>query len=100
MKQSYFDGTLLQLVVYKVIGTFITTITLGFGAPWAIVLVKKWEIKHTVVDGRRLYFTGSAASLFGHWVKWLLLTIITFGIYGFWLSIKTRQWIVKNTHMM
>ena len=100
MNNSYFDGSLFQLVFYKLLGLVITTLTFGIATPWAIVMIKNWEIKHTVIDGRRLYFTGSAIGLFGHWIKWLVLTFITFGIYGFWLSIKTRQWIVRHTHMV
>lgn len=61
-------------------------------------MVYDWEIKHTVIEGKRLRFDGTAIGLFGHWIKWLLLTIITFGIYGFWVQIKIKQWITKHTY--
>ena len=99
MNNSYFDGGLLQLVGYRILGGLITAITFGIAAPWAIVMVTNWKVKHTVIDGRRLYFSGTAMGLFGHWIKWLFLTVITFGIYGFWLSIKLTQWEVKHTHV-
>ena len=96
-KESYFDGGLLQLIGWKILGFIITFITLGICFPWAICMIYRWETKHTVIEGRRLKFTGTAMQLFGNWIKWLLLTIITVGIYSFWLNIKLKKWIVKHT---
>ncbi len=61
-------------------------------------MIYDWEIKHTVIDGRRLMFTGTAIGLFTNWIKWLLLTFITLGIYGFWVSIALQKWKTKHTH--
>ena len=96
--ESYFDGGLFQLICYKLLGFLITVFTLGICAPWAIVIVCRWEAKHTVIDGSRLYFDGTAIQLFGNWIKWLILTVITFGIYGFWVIIAMKKWEVKHTH--
>ena len=98
MSESFFDGGLLQLIGWKILGFFVTIFTLGICYPWALCMVYSWEIKHTVVEGRRLYFDGTAIQLFGNWIKWLLLCIITFGIYAFWLSISIKKWKVKHTH--
>ena len=95
--KSYFDGGLLQLIGWKILGGLITSITLGICYPWAVCMVYNWETKHTVIEGKRLKFTGTAIGLFGNWIKWWLLTIITFGIYGFWLNIKLKKWITKHT---
>ena len=95
--ESYFDGGLLQLIGWKILGALVTTLTLGICYPWAVCMVYNWETKHTVIEGRRLKFTGTAIGLFGNWIKWLLLTIITFGIYGFWVNIKVKKWITKHT---
>lgn len=97
-RNSYFDGGLLQLIGYRLLGGFITLITLGICLPWAYCMVYNWEIKHTVIDGRRLAFDGTAVQLFGNWIKWLLLTLITLGIYGFWVAIKLKKWQVKHTY--
>lgn len=96
--ESRFDGGLLQLIGWSLLGMFITAITLGIAYPWAIVIVYGWEVRHTVIDGRRLRFDGTAIGLFGNWIKWLLLTFITIGIYGFWLGIAVKRWKVKHTH--
>ncbi|NLV58500.1 MAG: DUF898 domain-containing protein [Clostridiales bacterium] len=96
--RSYFDSGLLQLIGWRLLGMFITVMTLGICYPWAICKIYAWETRHTVIDGRRLSFDGTAVQLFGNWIKWLLLTIITAGIYGFWLNIKLKKWITKHTH--
>lgn len=95
---SYFDGGLLQFIGWKLLGTLVTIISFGILFPWAFCMIYDWEIKHTVINGKRLYFTGTAMGLFGNWIKWLLLTFITLGIYSFWLNIKLKQWQTKHTH--
>ena len=97
---SRFDGGLLEYVILWFIGTAVSALTFGLAAPWAICLLYRWKIEHTVIEGRRLQFNGTATGLFGHWIKWLLLTFITFGIYGFWLGIKLEEWKVKHTTFM
>lgn len=78
--------------------TLITAVSFGICYPWALCLMKKWETKHMIVNGRRLVFKGRAIGLFGTWIKWILLTIITLGIYSLWIPIKKRQWVAKHTH--
>ena len=98
MKESYFDGGILDYIGYSILVAIIFGHTLGIATPWAVCMMQNWEIKHTVVDGQHLYFDGTGAQLFGYWIKWFLLTIITFGIYGFWLKIKMEQRKIKHIH--
>ena len=95
---SYFDGKLLQLVGWYLLGSFITVATLGICYPWAVCLIYEWEIKHTFIEGRQLAFNGTAFNLFKHWIIWFLLTILTVGIYGFWVNISIKKWKVKHTY--
>lgn len=95
--KSYFDGGLLQLIGWTILGALITGLTFGICYPWALCMVYGWKINHTVIEGRRLKFNGSAVGLFGLWIKWLLLMVITLGIYGFWVGISLEKWKVKNT---
>lgn len=95
--KSYFDGGLLQLIGWEILGALITVFTLGICYPWAFTMVYKWEINHTVINGKRLQFDGTASQLFGNWIKWFLLTLITLGIYGFWLPIKLKKWKTMHT---
>lgn len=94
---SFFDGGLLQLIGWQILGAIVTIFTLGICTPWAICMVYGWRINHTVINGRRLRFKGTALGLFGNWIKWLLLCVITLGIYSFWLQIALEKWKVKNT---
>ncbi len=97
---SYFDGGLFQLFAWRVLGWLITIFTLGICYPWAVTMVYGWEIRHTVINGRRCGFNGTAVGLFGSWIKWLLLSIITLGIYSLWVGIKVKQWKVKHTYFI
>ena len=67
--ESYFDGGLLQLIGWKILGFLITSLTLGICFPWASCMVYGWEAKHTVINGKRLQFDGTAIQLFGNWIK-------------------------------
>ena len=96
-EESYFDGGLAELVMWKLVGILITMITLGICYPWAVCMVYGWEINHTVINGRRLRFTGTATSLFANWIKWLLLCIVTLGIYSFWVQIAIIKWKTEHT---
>lgn len=100
MKESYFDGGLLQLICWRIIGVLVTVFTLGICYPWAFCMVYRWEARHTVVDGKRLNFDGTALQLFGNWIKWWFFCFITLGIYSFWLSIALRKWKAKHTHFV
>lgn len=95
---SYFDGGLLQLIGWYIVGGLVTICTLGICYPWALCMIYGWKINHTVVEGRRLRFDGKAIQLFGNWIKWFLLCIITLGIYSFWLGIALEKWKASHTH--
>ncbi len=94
---SFFDGGLLQLVGWSLLGWLVTAITLGICFPWSYTMIFRWEAHHTVINGRRLQFDGTAVQLFGLWIKWLLFIIITVGIYSFWVNIALKKWTVKHT---
>lgn len=97
---SYFDGTVLQFVGWYFLTCLITSFTFGIAGPWAFVLFYKWEVKHTVVNGRRLEFYGKGGDLFLRWLLWLFLTIITLGIYSFWVYVKMQRWKIAHTRFM
>ena len=98
MRESRFDGGLLQLIGWRLLGLLATICTLGICYPWAVCMVYRWEARHTVIDGQRLEFDGTALGLFGLWLKWWVLCIVTCGIYGFLVCISIRKWKAKHTH--
>jgi len=95
--ESYFDGGLLSLIGWTILGFLVTVCTAGICYPWSLCMVYGWKINHTVIEGRRLKFHGSAVGLFGNWIKWFLLCVITLGIYSFWVGIAIEKWKVKHT---
>lgn len=97
VERSYFDGGLLQLIGWKILGFLVTVFTLGICYPWAVCMLYNWEVKHTVINGRRLRFNGTAPQLFGSWILWWFLSLITLGIYKLWADINVKKWITKHT---
>ena len=67
-EKSYFDGGLLQLIGWKILGFLVTLITLGICYPFALCFIYKWQMKHTVINGKRLYFDGKGYQLLGRWI--------------------------------
>ncbi len=97
MKDSYFDGKLIQLIGWRLLGALLIAVTFSIGTPWAVCMINRWETKHTVINGKRLMFDGKGGQLFGKYIIWFLLTIITLGIYSFWLAINLKKWVVSHT---
>lgn len=98
MRESRFDGGLLQLIGWRLLGLLVTICTLGICYPWAVCMVYRWEARHTVIDGQRLEFDGTTLGLFGLWLKWWVLCLVTLGIYSLWVGISIRKWKAKHTH--
>lgn len=95
---SYFDGKLLELIGWNILSCLITIVTFGIAAPWGKCMLLKFEIEHTVINGKRLKFIGNGGNLFVEQFKWIFFTIITLGIYAFWIPIKRTKWVVSNIH--
>lgn len=94
---SFWDGRLLHLIGWRLLATLITVLTLGIGLPWALCLLYKYEVQHTVINNRRLDFDGTGWSLFKQWIIMLLLIIVTLGIYIFWAEIRIKRWETAHT---
>ena len=75
--ESRFTGFTIGYIGWRILGAFVTLITLGIGYPIALAWIYKWEVNNTVVEGHRLRFDGVAGSLIPRWILWMLLTLIT-----------------------
>ena len=95
--KSEFTGSTFEYVIYIIIGTIITTITLGLGFTIVFCMIKKWETEHTYIEGKQLEFTGDPFELFGKYIIWWVLTIITIGIYSLFIPVRLKQWEVEHT---
>ena len=94
---SYFYGTTLQLIGWRLLGFLLCILTLGIGTPWAQCMVYRWQINHTTVGGKDLHFNGKGHQLLGKYLLWGLLIIITFGIYTIFLPVRVRKWFLSHT---
>jgi uncharacterized membrane protein YjgN (DUF898 family) len=92
-----FDGGAATFWGTALLAVLVTVLTLGICYPFGLVLMQRWQAKHSYIDGRRLIFSGSAWGLFGNWIKWWLLTVITLGIYGFWVLPRLYRWRWEHT---
>lgn len=97
--ESYFDGSVLQLVGINIICCFLTIASFGILYPFTECIKLRWIAKHSIINRKKIVFSGNGLSLFGHYILWLFLTIITLGIYGLWLKIKMIKWKVNNSHI-
>lgn len=95
---SYFDGKLLELIGWTLLKNLITIITLGIALPWGQCMLMRYQIEHTVLNGKRLKFDGTGGSFFVEKFKWFFFTLITLGIYSFWIPVKRYKWILSNVH--
>ena len=95
---SYFDGSLIELIGWKLLSFLITIVTFGIGAPWGACMIYSYEINHTVYNGKRLKFEGTGGDLFVNIFKWVLLSIITLGIYTLFIPVRKTKWVISNIH--
>ena len=98
--ESKFTGTVLELILVNLFAGFVTFISFGLLAPWAICYQYRYMADNTIIDGNQLRFDGTATELWGQWLKWLFFIIITLGIYSFWVGLRLEQWRVSRTHMV
>jgi len=98
MRESKFDGSVLETLLYGIGASLLISFTCGIATPWAVCLMWNFIISHVVIDGRRLTFDGTGGELFGNWIVWFLLSLVTCGIYSIWVTPKMYNWVAKHTH--
>lgn len=94
--ESYFDGNAFEWLGWQIVACLISAFSFGIAFPWAMCMLTKWEVEHTVISGKRLKFTGTGGQLFGKYILWSFLTFITFGIYSIWFGLGMEKWRVKH----
>lgn len=97
---SYFTGTVGGYFGINLLTWFIKIASFGLLLPLAQIIKLRWELKHCVINRKRIIFRGSAVNFILKKIGWMLLSGITFGIYGLWVPIKTIRWEVSNTGIM
>ena len=98
-EESRFTGGLLADFFIRLISRIISIISLGILWPFMVCWYKKWETKHTYINGKQLVFDGNGLQFFGRYLLWWFLSIITLGIYYiFFMSVGLAKWETKHTH--
>lgn len=95
--ESSFDGNGISLFGYSLLTGLLSLVTCGLAAPYGIVLITRWRVGHTIINGKRLTFNGTAMQLWGLYIKWFLLTIITCGIYSYFAYVDYKKWEARHT---
>lgn len=95
---SAFDGNTLEFVGYSLLGSLITSVTLGIAFPWVWAMLMDWEMKHYVVSGYRMSFDGNGLQFLGTCIVCILLCAVTFGLYSPWATIRMNNWVYSHTH--
>lgn len=96
-KDSFFDGAGGELFVKYILLYLISMVTCGLAAPVMMNSIVKWEVEHTVIEGKRLTFNGTAGQLFGLCLKWVILSLITCGFYIYFAVLDFYRWKTKHT---
>ncbi len=94
---SVFDGNTLQFVGTELLCGLLIVFTLGIGTPWAVAMMEKWKMRHTVISGLRLDFDGTGLQFLWQCIVIFCLTLVTFGIYSSWGIVRMNKWVFGHT---
>jgi uncharacterized membrane protein YjgN (DUF898 family) len=92
-----FDGDVTGYLATRLAAWLVTLLTLGFGFPYGLVLVQRWNARHLVLGGSRVVFTGRARDLLREWVVWWPCVVLTLGFYAFAVLPRVIRWVWDNT---
>ncbi|MDQ0152036.1 hypothetical protein J2S20_000718 [Moryella indoligenes] len=93
---SEFDGNTFECAGYMLLCFIITVCTCGLALPWAIAFMKRWEMRHKLIGGRRLSFGGTGLQFFGHYLLIALFSVLSCGIYASWGQVRIWRWIYRH----
>ncbi len=99
-----FDGTGGELFVTYLVGSILTSITLGIYTPWFMCKITKWLFGNTrIVENEQpvgsLDFEGTGGEFFVTYLVGFLLVSITLGIYTPWFQVKVTKFFAENTRV-
>lgn len=95
---SYFDGNSFQYFGYGLMRLLLLGLTCGLATPWVTCMMYNWDIKHQIVNGRRLEFNGSGVGFLGEYLIIALLSLITCGIYLPWGIVRQIKYVTGHTY--
>jgi uncharacterized membrane protein YjgN (DUF898 family) len=92
-----FDGDVTGYLGTRLLALLIVVFTLGFGVPYALVLLKRWDARHLVLGGGTVVFTGRAGTLMREWIVWWPCVLLSLGFYAFAVLPRVKRWAWDNT---
>jgi uncharacterized membrane protein YjgN (DUF898 family) len=92
-----FDGDVTGYLGTRLAALLLTGLTVGFGFPYALVLVQRWNARHLVLGGSRMVFAGRPRDLLREWVVWWPCVLLTLGIYAFAVFPRVISWVWEHT---
>ncbi len=93
---AFSEQTVLFLLIVALSGIPIIVLAC-IGSAWSIIIMLRWETKHTVISGHPVYFNAKVFSFAWTVFKWELFGILTLGIYWLWQPIRFRKWKWAHT---
>lgn len=94
---SYFDGTALEYFAYSLLSGLMLVFTCGIAYPWVMAMMQDWEMRHQVVNNRRLSFSGTGIGFLGEYLIIAIFTVITCGIYSPWGTVRMNKYVIRHT---
>lgn len=94
--ESYYDGKIIPLFLYKLLGSIAGIFTLGLAKSFFVCEREKYICEHTVIDGTNVTFNGSGMALLKKQVLWIALTVATCGVYAIWRDVQFMQWMASQ----
>lgn len=92
------NGSIISLFFYGVLKYLLTIISLGILNTFFSISCYKYDIEHTIIDGKELTFDGKAKDVFKIRIKRLVFGVLTIGIYLLFNRFKFKRWLCEHTH--
>ena len=98
--KSDWIGSIATLFFIKIVKDFLSIISISFLNTAYEIRSYKYDIEHTIIDGKRLRFYGKTKDVFVIRIKRLFFGILTLGIYLLFNRFKFKRWLCENTHFV
>jgi uncharacterized membrane protein YjgN (DUF898 family) len=92
-----FRGSVREFIGIFVVGTILTSITLGVYYPVFVTRRQAFMISHSYFGSRKFDFDGRGRTLIGPFVLMLLLFLPTLGLAWFWFSARRHRFFTEHT---
>jgi uncharacterized membrane protein YjgN (DUF898 family) len=92
-----FRGPVRDFVGIFVVGTILTSLTLGLYYPAFITRRQAFMVSHSYFGTRPFVFDGRGRELLGPFVTMILLFVPTLGLSWFWFSARRQRYFTEHT---